>query len=91
MNNADITLEQIREFQTVILDKDTSPNKAFQKSVQISGYVQKASKEINDVRNTLNRVLEVLAKNGGLTAEITSALTGLSVDDPIMKSLNLDN
>ena len=46
-NNVDLASERIRELQGMIFDRDTSPNKLFQKTQQIMLYMEKASKEIN--------------------------------------------
>ena len=47
MNNVDIAMNKIRELQTLIFDRDSSPNKIFEKTQQIMLYMEKASVEIN--------------------------------------------
>lgn len=80
MNNGDLATERLRTLQQTIFERDTSPNRNFQAINGVLKDTMLASKEINEVRDTLNRVLSVLAKNGGLTKEITQALTGSNID-----------
>lgn len=57
MNNVDVAVEKLRELQSLIYDRDSSPNKLFQKTQQIMLYMDKASKEINTNYAEISRKL----------------------------------
>ena len=56
-NNVDIAMQKVRELQSIIFDKDTSPNKIFQKTQQIMMYMEKGSQEIKTNYEEISRKL----------------------------------
>jgi len=56
-NNVDIAMSKVRELQAIIFDKDTSPNKIFQKTQQIMMYMEKGSQEIKTNYEEISRKL----------------------------------
>lgn len=46
MNNVDLAMMKVREFQSFIFSADASPNKLFEKTNEIIQYMEKASIEI---------------------------------------------
>lgn len=56
-NNVDIAMQKVREMQSIIFDKDTSPNKLFQKTQQVIIYMEKASQEIKANYEEISRKL----------------------------------
>lgn len=64
MNNVDIAIQKLRELQEIIFDRHTSPDKLFQKTEQLHGYLNKASKEINQNYDEISAKLTAQLNTG---------------------------
>ena len=57
MNNVDITIQKLGEFQELLFSPDSSPNSLFKASLELKEYMLKASVEINTNYETISKKL----------------------------------
>ena len=81
MNNADLTVQFLRELQQIALHRETSPDKMVKKIDFAIERANKASKQINSIEATLNRIINKLDDMGLFQGEVISAFTGLSLEE----------
>lgn len=89
MNNADLTVVALRELQAISIDKNTSPAEIFKKIDHVIIKANKASKQINDVEATLNRIINVLDQKNMFNGDVVAAFTGLDKQKSEELSKNL--
>ena len=79
-NNADLAITSMRKTQEYVLDRSTSPEGAFNRIEQDIQRVGKGSKQINQMEDQMNRMINVLNQKGLFNSDVIAAFTGLSLD-----------
>ncbi len=90
MNNADLSVETLRELQQLALDPDMSPNKMVAKLAFAIERVNKASAQITTYEQQVNRMITALYNKGMLNGDIMAAFTGLNAEQSEELSNNLE-
>ena len=77
MNNGDLTTQSLRDLQAFTLRTSSSPDKIVEKINFVIARSEAASKEINQVNNSINRIINVLEERKMFNGDILAAFTGL--------------
>ncbi len=89
MNNADLTVQSLRDLQQIALDRNTSPDKMVKKIDFVIERANSASQQINSIELTINRIINQLDDMGLFQGKIISAFTGLSIEEATKLEGNL--
>lgn len=77
MNNADLTVQSLRDLQAIALDRMTSPDHMVKKIDFVIQRANDASKQINRAEEQVNNIINVLSSKGLFNGDIVAAFTGL--------------